>query len=341
MNVVVNGRFLSRRVTGVERYGREILQQLENRVVRSEFEELRVVRSEGWADGVRGHLWEQVALPAQVRPDDILWSPANTGPLWVRNQVLTLHDLSPLEHPEWYRPVFALWYRIFIPVLVRRVRRIVTSSEFVRAKLLRRFGLPAKSVTVIPGGVDMDVFHPGASHRLDFPPRYVLFVGSLQQRKNLPRLLEAWEQVKDSVPDTWLVIAGAGGEAFRPVRLAAAGRVKFLGPVAEVDLPGLYARAALFILPSLDEGFGLPVLEAMACGVPVAASRAGALPEVVGNAGLFFDPLEAREITGAIRSGLTDGSLRDSLRENGLERARHFSWRESADKMWETFEGCQ
>jgi glycosyltransferase involved in cell wall biosynthesis len=333
MNVVINGRFLGRRVTGVERYGREILQRLGS--------SQQVVRAEGWTNGARGHLWEQFALPGLVDPDQILWSPANTGPLVVANQVLTLHDLSPLEHPQWFRPMFGLWYRLFVPMLVQRVRQIVVPSIFVKAKLLKRFGLPHKRVTVIHGGVDAKFFHPCVPRTMDLPQRYVLFIGSLQQRKNLAGLLAAWELGKDIAPDSWLIIAGTGGEAFRPLRLAEVERVKFLGVVAENDLPGLYANAALFILPSFDEGFGLTVLEAMASGTLVAASIAGALPEVVGDAGLTFDPHNIPEMAEALRHGLTDETLRASLREKGFVRARSFPWQEAANKLGEVFEQCQ
>jgi glycosyltransferase involved in cell wall biosynthesis len=333
MNVAVNGRFLERRITGVERYGREILSRLGSRP--------KVVRCEGRVDGVRGHLWEQFTLADRVGPDHVLWSPANTGPLNVENQVLTLHDISPLEHPGWFKPAFALWYQIFVPLLVKRVRMVVTPSEFVRGKLLDRFGLPAERVTVVPGGVEPRIFHPGVKSRLDLPPRYALFVGSLQPRKNLARLLEAWARVKEALPDAWLLIAGSGGSSFRPISLTACERVKFLGAIPDADLPGLYAGATVFILPSLDEGFGLPLLEAMASGTMVIASHAGALPEVAGDNGLFFDPFDVAEIGDRLQRGFQDAALRQSLREKGLIRAQCFSWDISARMLWKVFEGCR
>lgn len=333
MNVVVNGRFLGRRITGVERYGREILSRLGG--------SHKVVRSGGWSNGMRGHLWEQIALPGQVGSDHVLWSPANTGPVQVENQVLTLHDLSPLEHPEWFQPAFALWYRVLLPFLVMRVRRVVVPSEFVKSEMLRRFNLSNGHITVISGGVDTGRFHPDAEQRLDLPERYVLFVGSLQARKNLARLLEAWQQMKDATPDTWLVIAGASSKIFRQMRLASGERVTFLGSICESDLPGLYAHAAFFVLPSSDEGFGLPLLEAMASGTPVAASRAGSLPEVVGEAGLYFNPSDISEMVDVLRRGLTDMPLRNSLQEMGLMRVCNFSWQDSAEKMWKVFGECQ
>lgn len=333
MNVVVNGRFLERRITGVERYGREILSRLGGR--------LRVVRSDHWVDGVRGHLWEQVMLARQVGPDQLLWSPANTGPVRVENQVLTLHDLSPLEHPEWFRPAFSMWYRMFVPLLSKKVRRIVTSSEYMREKLLARFGLPAERVMAVPGGVDMQTYHPGVTAQLDLPPRYALFVGTLQPRKNLARLMDAWKRIKDTLPDVWLLVAGSGDRVFRPAKLPVTERVQFLGAIPDARLPGLYSGATVFILPSLDEGFGLTVLEAMACGTMVIASNTGALPEVVGDCGLFFDPSNVDDIAGKLRCGLQDRVLRESMRGKGLQRVERYSWDISAQRLREVFEGCR
>ena len=127
--IVVNGRFLSRRITGVERHGREILSQIGDRC---RLEKTR-------RNGIAGHLWEQFILPARVTSDSILWSPANTGPLMISNQALTIHDLSALEHPEWFQKRFAAWYRLFLPLLAKRVRVIFTPSEYV--KVVRRVGV--------------------------------------------------------------------------------------------------------------------------------------------------------------------------------------------------------
>ena len=273
--IVVNGRFLARRVTGVERYGREILQLIGN--------SCRVERPSRNLNGGMGHFWEQIILPSRVNSRSILWSPANTGPLWVSNQVLTIQDLSPLEHPEWYRTDFAAWYRLFLPLLAKRVRKILVPSEYVKRKVAARFGVD--NILVTSAGVNKEVFHPWApKHTFDLPARYVLFVGSLEPRKNLSMLLQAWDKVKDEFSDAWLVIAGDTGKVFHPVHLPPQmERVRFLGYVPDVALPSLYEGAKLFVFPSLDEGFGLPVLEAMACGTPVIVSNGGALPEVVGE----------------------------------------------------------
>jgi len=326
--VLVNGRFLTRRVTGVERHGRAIL-----RCIGGGY---RVERPTRALNGVMGHAWEQFILPRKLNPESILWSPANTGPLMIRNQVLTVHDLSPLEHPEWFRRNFALWYRLFLPVLVKRVRKVFTPSEYVKRKIMNRFEI--KDVIVTPNGVDRSVFHPGAKQsRYDLPECYVLFVGSIEPRKNLGALLQAWHAIKDDFKETWLIIAGTGGRVFKPVELShTIERVRFLGYVDDETLPGLYASATLFVLPSFDEGFGLPALEALACGTPVIVSNGGALPETIGDAGLISNLRNPDNLSTSMRQCLADKDLRLSLKEKGLARAELFSWQKTAELIWNT-----
>jgi glycosyltransferase involved in cell wall biosynthesis len=362
--VVVNGRFLRRRVTGVERYGREILRHIGSR------SRVEWTPRQGWL----GHAWEQFVLPTKLDRNSILWSPANTGPLMLRNQVLTIHDLSPLEHPEWFRADFALWYRLFLPILARRVQKVFTPSIYVKQKIIRRFGI--ENVTVTPNGVDHSLFHPGAKQtRLDLPACYILFVGTLEPRKNLNLLLQAWEQIKDDFRETGLVIVGVNGHVFRNISYRhPMERVYFLGYVDDETLAGLYANAMLFVLPSQEEGFGLPALEAMASGAPVIVSDGGALPEVVGEAGMIFslechsepfgfaqDKLreesrrfaaemlrhdakgvtpqhDINQLTNALRACLSSTALRATLQEKGLQRAREFSWQMTAASVWKSLD---
>jgi glycosyltransferase involved in cell wall biosynthesis len=334
--VVVNGRFLTRRVTGVERHGQEILRCIGGKPALSSIEGYRVERPARALNGVLGHGWEQFILPRKVNPGSILWSPANTGPLMVRDQALTIHDLSPLEHPEWFRRNFALWYRLFLPPLVKRVRKVFTPSEYVKRKIMSRFEI--NNVIVTPNGVDRSVFHPGAKQSThDVPESYVLFVGSIEPRKNLGALLQAWRTIKDYFKETWLIIAGMGGHAFRPVELShKVERVRFLNYVDDESLPGLYAKATLFVLPSFEEGFGLPALEAMACGTPVIVSNAGALAETIADAGLIFDLCHPDNLSTAMKQCLSDETLRLLLKERGLARAELFSWQKAAELIWNT-----
>lgn len=332
--VIINGRFLSRRMTGVERYGFELIRRMHG--------PLRVVQPRARMPAVLGHAWEQMVLPGRVEPEAVLWSPANTGPLAVRNQILTVHDLSPLEHPEWFRPAFAGWYRLLLPLLIGRVRRVLVPSMHVRQKILVRFGLDPQRVVVTGEGVDPRAFHPGATlqeEKYGLPRDYILFVGSIEPRKNLVALLRAWDELSDEFRECCLVVAGAAGPVFRHVALPpSTARVRFLGRVPEMDLPGLYAGAMLFVLPSLDEGFGLSALEAMACGTPVLASNGGALPELLGGAGLIFDLRDPDGLRAGLRACLEDGPLRARMREQGLTRAAAYSWTAAADLIWKVLQ---
>lgn len=323
--IVVNGRFLARRVTGVERHGREILSRLRDRV---RVEETRL-------PGAAGHVWEQVVLPAKLNSKSTLWSPANTGPVWIRNQALTIHDLGPLDHPEWFNTRYAAWHRLILPILAKRVRTIFTPSEYVRRRVMKRLGV--ERIVVVPNGVDGSVFHPQARQRTyEFHGKYILFVGSIQPRKNLTGLVNAWRELKHDFPNTSLIIAGEAGRVFRPVPLATDERIRLLNDVSDDDLPGLYAAAEMLVLPSFDEGFGLPALEAMACGTPVVVSDGGALPETVADAGLVFSIAKRGSLIQEMKKCLGDESLRAALIEKGLARAKTFSWQTSAELIWNT-----
>lgn len=324
-DIIINGRFLSRRVTGVERYGREIIRLLGNNY---RVEKMR-------SNGLTGHAWEQFILPSKLRSESVLWSPANTGPLAVRNQALTIHDLSPIEHPEWFRKSFASWYRLFLPILAKRVQVIFTPSEFVKQKVMKRFGV--EKIVVTSNGVDLSKFQPNLRrNEYIHPKEYILFVGSLQPRKNLRVLLKVWHDIKKDFKNLWLVIAGESKNIFGKTNFATEDRIQFLGYINDDTLPELYANAKLFILPSFEEGFGLPVLEAMACGAPVIVSNGGALPETVGDAAMIFDLSKPETLSAAIQECLTNEQLCTCLREKGFARAIEFSWQASANLIWST-----
>ncbi len=330
--ILVNGRFEGRRLTGVDRYASEVLRCLGARV--------RVIRPPRPLLGFAGHLWEQFVLPFSIPRGGLLWSPANSGPMAVSRQVLTIHDLGPLEHPEWFARAYSIWYRWMLPVLSRRVKCILTPSMYVREKVMQRFSMSGGQVVAVTEGVNLEMFHPVDSdlvrRQYSIPGRYILFLGSLQPRKNLKLLLEAWDRVLTGFPGVSLVVAGATGHVFRRVELSSGSeRVIFPGYVPDRDLPALYSGAEVFVLPSLDEGFGLTALEAMACGVPVIVSRAGALPEVAGEAALQVDPFSVNELAESLKVLLSDGDRRADLVRRGRQRALQSSWDRSAAQIWE------
>ncbi len=339
VGVTVNGRALGRRVTGVERYAREVVARLPDGVV--------VVSGGPERSGWRGHLWEQSRLPRRIPRGDLLWSPANTGPLAVREQVVTVHDVAPLDHPEWFDPVFGAWYRWMLPRLARRVRRVVTDSEFSKGRILARTGLAEERVAVVHPGVDHEFFRPAGlaeieavreSYRL--PDRYVLAVGTLDPRKGLEDLVAAWRRVRSAEG----VLAIAGGRVptlRRSLRIEEDDTVRLLGYVPDQRLRPLYAGAAAFALPSHYEGFGLTVLEALACGAPVVASNGAALPEVAGSAAVYVPPGDRDALAEALRGVLGDASVAGRLREEGLARAARFGWDRTARGVWDVLSSAR
>jgi glycosyltransferase involved in cell wall biosynthesis len=256
--------------------------------------------------------------------------------------VTTVHDLIPLRFPR-LTPRRHRWaVRLLLPGALRRATRVIAVSEATRAEVLARFGLPAEKVRVVPEaappafGVPVPAAAARVRARYGLEGPYVLFVGLLEPKKNLAGLLDAVARLVRSGAwgDTRLVLAGAPGWGLEdlPGRIAGLGLdsiVRRLGPVPEADLPALYAGALAFVFPSLWEGFGLPVLEAMAAGTPVVASGRGALPEVTGGAALLVEP-EAGALAEALGAVLADKALRERLREAGLARAQAFSWERTA-----------
>ncbi len=339
--LVLNARFLNRRLTGVERYASELAAHLTNR--------LRQVGPGRPLSFVAGHFWEQVLLPGKIAKGELLWSPANIGPLAVANQVLTLHDISVLEHPGWFQPRFAGWYRIILPLLVRRVRRVLTVSQYSRGRILKIFPFLGEKVVVIPGGVNPNHFYPAPEaaisrmrQRYGLANEYLLFVGTLGPRKNLARLFEAWQLLQPELPGMELVIAGSPAPNFASIfPLKNLPALRFLGYVTDADLPAIYSAARACLLPSLEEGFGLTVLEAMACGTPVVASNAGALPETVGSAGVLVNPQETPAWVNAIFRLLTDRDCWLDFRHRGLAHARRFSWENTANRVWQALEDAR
>ena len=344
----INLRCLGYHVTGVQRYVLGILPHLQNQL-----EPLQPVAD---AQGVRGHLWEQLVLPHKLR-GRLLWSPANTGPLSVDRQVITIHDAATLDHPEWFESKFARWYRFLLPRLMKKACRVVTVSEFSRRRLIEFAHLPEEKVVAIHNGVE-DRLRPSDGstlaeflERRNFKQPYFLCVASLEPRKNLRSLFTAWEQCQPEGIE--LLIAGGAGHVFRDQGFSQPARgVRMLGHVDDAELPCLYSGARAFVFPSVYEGFGLPPLEAMACGCPVLSSHAASLPEVCGaeyqpdrpddkGAVFYFDPHDPEAIAASIVRllRLTDAQ-RQTMIENGLRHARLFSWRRAAESTWQVLASC-
>ncbi|MGX9365619.1 glycosyltransferase family 4 protein [Desulfoplanes sp. PS50] len=333
--VVVNTRILSGHITGVQRYLYDILDVLPRDA------RIDSISPEKPMHGIAGHFWEQFVLPSPVR-GKVLWSPSNTGPLAVSKQVVTIHDVVPLDHPEWLNTRFGAWYRFLLPKLVQRVERVIAISVFTKYRLLERTNISADKIEVIYNGVSPR-FSPQSSESiaemvqsLKIPSKnYILSLGSLEPRKNLGRLLQAWNFIQSKVPDDiWLVVSGAKGKnlVFQdvPELKKLPSRVYLTGHVPDTLLPQLYAGALAFAYLSVYEGFGLPPLEAMASGTPTLVGNRSSLPEVVGDAAIQVDPYDAEAIAESLKLLIEDSELRNVLRKTSIKQAKKFSWKNTA-----------
>jgi glycosyltransferase involved in cell wall biosynthesis len=246
-----------------------------------------------------------------------------------------VHDLIPLDFPAEY-PRQQLYFRRLVPAMLRRARMVVAVSEATRQRVVAAYGLPSGRVRTVLNGFDAERFcaeGPGVS---DGGLPYVLFVGNLLPHKNLPRLVEAFAGAAARTPARLVVVGGGRPHAIAQLRTLA-GRVRAAVEIREfvpsAELAPLMRGARALVLPSLAEGFGLPAVEAMACGTPVIVSNVSSLPEVVGDAGLSVDPLDVAALSDAIARVLSDDRLRKELSARGLERATRFSWARCAAEL--------
>ena len=294
--------------------------------------------------------WDHWALPRALRRDrpDVVWYPQNVISLGVRiPAVVTLHDLLYFRVPEYphreYRAGDILYMRAMIPRSLRLARTVVCDSEWTRRDAARLLNIPADKMRVIPlapGRAFLDAVRAGSGvevlekYRLRRP--FFLYAGTCSVRKNIRTLFEAFARCHRDFPHD-LVLTGGGGNVVveDPAedvldRHGLRDRVRRLGLIPQADLVALYREADGFVYPSLYEGFGLPPLEAMACGCPVVCSRATSLPEVVGDAALLFDPASPAELEAHLRALASRPELRGQLKAAGLARAARFRYRESA-----------
>lgn len=340
--VVINARFTQRRLTGAQRYAHELAIRLPG---------AELLAPTHGALGVRGHMWEQFVLPARVGRQ-LLWSPTNSGPLAVRRQVLTIHDTVSIEHPEWLNPAFVTWYKFLLPRLVRRVSGITTVSRFSQQRIHEALGVPLDEIRVIYNAASSN-FVPrvreecrAVTDKLGLSDRpYLLTVGSLEPRKNLRALVDAWSSSAPRLPpEMILVIVGAAGAAnifADTLTLKDSGRIRVLGYVDDDALPYLYASAHAFVYPSIYEGFGLPPIEAMSCGVPTLVGNRTAMPEIVGDGALQCDVENVSVLADNIERLCIDGAFRRNLTARGLARSREFSWERSARELREALAAAQ
>jgi glycosyltransferase involved in cell wall biosynthesis len=314
--VAINARAALRGETGgVERVARELARRLPDlRPGR-----YRVVAPPPRLAHRAGQPWEQAVLPVQARAARLILSPANLAPLASGRNVVYVHDAAPLREPSWFTRSYGAWHRFALRRIAAGARRLLVPSRFVAGELGELLGVEGERVRVVPPGVDQRFMPDAGPAPAGVERPYVLALGTRSARKNLGLL----ERAAAALAREGLHVVIAGSQ-----RGYLAGGAAGLGYVPEEELPALYAHAAVLAMPSLYEGFGLPCLEAMACGTPVVASDRAALPEACGGAALLADPDDPEAFAQALLRAA--GPERERLRTAGLERAGALRWERTA-----------
>jgi glycosyltransferase involved in cell wall biosynthesis len=355
MRIGINGRFLVAKRTGVQRAAYNLIRSLLEMDRDNEYflftgksqvgnpdwnyPNVKVVASNiRSGESFRNHLWEQFSLPrlAYKYKVDLLHSPANMAPVFYRGKsIVHIHDLCFVVNPHWYSFSFHTLYNFLIPRLARRATRVITNSNNSKNDLLQFCKIDASKVSLIYWAVD-DLFNQREPLASEFRPAlsdgdYILYVGSLEPRKNIRTLVRAFEMYRHRNPDrsTKLILIGGESPLFGEVRLKIRDfkeDVIFKGFVDDQLLRDYYRKASLVVYPSLYEGFGLPPLEAMASGTPVVTSNTSSIPEVVGDAAIMVNPYDTEQLAEAIAKVLNDRELRSQMIENGLQQCRKFNW---------------
>lgn len=344
--IYINGRFLAQPLTGVQRYSHELVRAWDELLDCGEIDrhayELVVLAPQSapeqnpWrhvrlvqAGRFDGNLWEQIDLPLMAR-GGLLFSPGNIGPYFHPNQAVTLHDASVFAVPKAYSRPFRWKYRLIMRRMGRIARQIFTVSEFSKAELSRYLNIPPERITVV---------YPGKEHILRVEPderildryglrdRPFLFaVSSNSPHKNFATLLAAIRQMGDQ-EFKFVIAGGTFARVFQSTGMEELpANVVRVGYVSDGELRALYEHARAFVFPSLYEGFGLPPLEAMACGCPVICSNAASLPEVCGDGAVYFEPTKVEEVCQLISQLMEEPFFLEDLQKKILERARLFTW---------------
>lgn len=295
------------------------------------------------------------STPARLREDkvDLALFQYIAPPVCPAPYVLVIHDISYEHYPQYFKKLERLRLRMTTPVSARRAAHIITCSENSKKDLIRFYSIAPDKITVIYYGKN-ESFRPVDDQnclervraKYQLPEKYILYVGNIQPRKNLPRLIEAYSHLKteSKIPQKFVVVGNKAwlySGVFDLIRRKGLeNEIIVTGYVPDEDLPVLYAAADVAVYPSIFEGFGFPVLEAMACGTPVVTSNTSSIPEVAGDAAVLVNPLSTDEIASGIQKVLYDDGLRASLREKGLKRAAMFNWDATARQTLEVFKKC-
>jgi glycosyltransferase involved in cell wall biosynthesis len=338
----VNARFLAQDLTGVQRFAEQIslaLNDIRDDVVflvpkgvkRKDF--LGKVKFEEVGDR-QGHLWEQLDLPSYLKKKNspLLLNLCSTAPIFYRNQIVTHHDVTYKRYPKSFSRKFRLLYSILIPVMLRNSKKLITVSDFSRDEINSVYHCPKEKIAVVYNAVSGDF----SKKNTDSKQNYLLAVSSPNYHKNFHGMLEAFSTL-NSDSGISLKIIGKSATTFAAQDfsklISDSSKIEFMGRVDDNQLIELYQNALAFVFPSFYEGFGIPPLEAQACGCPVIAAKAASMPEVLADSVVYFDPNNVNDIATAMKKIISDQALRDELIVKGDNNVTRFSWHGSAEKV--------
>lgn len=371
MHIGINARYLQRRTTGIERYLSELIKNLARGNASSLFS-LYFMRHEPITLTTRQKnffsyrtrfptrnrflriLWEQFWLAIELKRKhiDVFHGPSFVAPFFTSCKIIiTIHDLAFLTYPESFTLENKLYFTVFLKHSIKQASRIIADSHATKKDIIQYFHVPENKIRVIHLGVDA-IFsrQPDAPEFLktkySLHQPYILFAGLITPRKNLERILTAFADFKSKYKTQHIfVIVGEKGWLYDSVfalikKLGIEKDIRYIGHVPDEELPFFYSAADMLTFPSLYEGFGLPILEAMACGCPVITSKVSSMPEVAGRAALLIDPFSVAEIADAMKSLVFDSELRSKLIEAGFKRAKQFPWQKTAEATFKVYEEC-
>jgi len=343
--IVINARFLTQTITGVQRFAIEICRLLKQMMPQIRFvAPSNIIHPDVAAElnveiygKLSSHFWEQLELPRYLRQlsNPLLINLCNTAPIYYSNKVVCIHDLAVFINPLWFSKSFATLYKIILPRIARSSKKVLTVSNFSKESLHAILNIPETNIAVIYNAVSERFIKENALTSENKYGRYILAVSSIEPRKNLKNLIQAFKLA--DLPGIKLVIVGAGSKVFNDLDLKTLVQghedIIFTGYLSDADLTGVYQKALMLVYPSLFEGFGIPPLEAMHCGCPTIVSNTSSLPEVCGDASYYVNPLNPEEIAQAIKQLTENEEIRKTLILKGLKRAKIFNWKNSAEKM--------
>lgn len=337
--IIINARFLSQSITGVQRFALELCNRLPENLAGQQIvfvcPKLPKINKEKINFKVfeigkfKGNLWEQVDLPYYLKKNGnpLLINLVGIGPVFYKNKIIALYDLAFRHHPEWFSSSFAKVYNFLIPITLHNSKHIITDSKYVKMDIHRSYNVKLTKIEVIYAAADNKFKNLNLARE-----KKILTVSSIEPRKNLPRIISAFKLLDT---DYKLIIVGKKSSAFASLELSEEkiSNIIFTGYLSDDELIQLYNKAEVFIYASLFEGFGLPPLEAQACGCSCIVSNATCLPEIYKDSVLYCNPIDVKSISNAMKNLIINDDKRKRLQKDGFENTNRYSWDSSTEQL--------